>query len=107
MRRPVLVKVMGDSMRPTLLPGDRCVVTRYVVSDGLGIVIARPDPARRELVVKRIDRVHWLGDEDTVTGVDLVSDNRDAPDLADTPLACILGRVRFRYWPLSRIGWVR
>ena len=100
MRRPGLVKVVGDSMAPTLLPGDRCYVVPYAPG-APGVVVAESNG----LVVKRIGTV-WK-QRGHIYMVDLVSDHPDAPGCPAVPVDDVLGRVSFRYWPLHRIGWVR
>jgi phage repressor protein C with HTH and peptisase S24 domain len=93
-----VVGVAGDSMRPTLRPGDACLV-RYGtrIREGHVVVARLPD---RPLGVKRA----VLHDAD---GWYLVSDDplhgTDSATFGSVPDADVLGRVLLRYWP--RPAW--
>jgi nickel-type superoxide dismutase maturation protease len=95
------VEVAGDSMLPTLHPGDR-------------LLVLRPAPARRGDVVAVVDprlaartmvkRVAAVGPE----GITVLGDNpaasTDSRDLGPLPPAVVRGRIFYRYFPASRRG---
>ena len=101
-RRPLQrVEVAGDSMRPTLEPGDRLVVwSPGPVRPGDLVAVRDPrDPART--IVKRVATV---GAE----GVTVVGDNpaasTDSRTFGPVPRGLLRGRVVYRYWPEGRRG---
>jgi nickel-type superoxide dismutase maturation protease len=102
-------EVAGDSMTPALDPGDYVVVDRASyrrrLPRGGHVVLARdPRDPTRELV-KRVDRSDLHGD------IWLTGDNPDASTASETfgPVRrdAIIGRVRWRYWPLRALFRVR
>jgi phage repressor protein C with HTH and peptisase S24 domain len=93
-RRWGVVAVAGNSMRPTLRPGDACFV-RYGAPIRSGDVVVARLPAR-PLGIKRA-ALHdgdgwWLSSDDPMQGTD--SATFGSVDDAD-----VLGRVLLRYWP--------
>ena len=95
------VVVEGDSMRPTLLPGDRLLTVPHPrVRAGDLVVVADPRE-RRRLLVKRVATVsgRWL----TVAGDNPVvsTDSR-----VFGPLHGVAGRPVYRYHPSHRAGWL-
>jgi len=102
-----VVEVRGDSMAPSLLPGDRLMVesrsyARRVPRPGEVVLAADPREPGRELV-KRVAGI----DEDAAV-VDLRGDapeaSTDSRDFGSVPLAEIRWRAAFRYWPPRRAG---
>lgn len=104
-RRVVRLEVRGDSMRPTLMPGDRVLVLRTGrLRVGAMAAVRDPrDPAR--VVVKRV------AGGSAVAGWRVLGDNPDhstdsrvfgavGPDL-------VVGRVVYRYHPAERAGPLR
>jgi inner membrane protease subunit 1 len=98
------VMVEGDSMAPTLMPGDRLLVVRCRRLRP-GDLVAVPDPRdRRRLLIKRIAEMRggWIA---------LRGDNGDASTdsrvFGDVPTRLVLGRVVRRYAPAQRRGTVR
>jgi phage repressor protein C with HTH and peptisase S24 domain len=88
------VVVHGDSMRPTLHPGDRLLVLRLRIRPGDLVAIRTPDRA----VVKRVTAV-------TPTGVDAAGDNPAAStDYLSVPRQDVIGRAVYGYAPSGRIG---
>jgi len=98
-RRIGLAVVAGDSMRPTLRPGDRLLVTYGARVRAGQVVVARF--ADGTLVVKRATerrgRGWWLrGDNpDPAVGV-------DSRHRGPVPDEAVLGVVRGRLWPRPR-----
>jgi nickel-type superoxide dismutase maturation protease len=92
-----VVEVRGNSMSPTLLPGDRLLVMRMMRPPMLGQVVLAPDPRapRRELV-KRVAAVDG-------SSIVLRGDNPDASTDARTfgsvSAAGVRWRAVLRYWP--------
>jgi len=101
--RPFRMEVRGESMRPTLEPGDWCIAVRNRrVRPGQVVVLRRPDRSGLE-VVKRIaqgDGGGWfvVGDNPPVS-----TDSRQFGPVAPS---AILGRVLLVYWPPRRFGVV-
>ncbi len=92
--------VAGDSMLPTLHPGDFVVVRRgRRVRRGDVVVLRRPD--RPELlVVKRVREV--LSDGALWVAGDNPAASDDSRLFGAVPPACVEGRVVWRYWPPRR-----
>ncbi|WP_248580976.1 S24/S26 family peptidase [Nocardioides sp. InS609-2] len=94
-----LARVTGDSMRPTLLPGDRLLV-RYGAEVRPGdLVLARfPDGV---LSVKRVDERRLL--RDGTNGWWLLSDNPhvgiDSRHRGPVSAEAVAGVVLLRVWP--------
>ena len=92
-----LVVVDGDSMRPTLEPGDRLLVLR--LPPRVGDVVAVDRDGRT--ILKRVAAI----DDD---GVDVRGDNpsqsTDSRSFGPVPRASILGRAVYRYGPPARAG---
>lgn len=92
--------VAGDSMRPTLAPGDWLVVRRGArVRPGDIVVARRPDRRGLRLVkraVKRTDDGWWLeGDNPRAS--------HDSRLFGAVPDALVEGRAVARYWPSPTI----
>ncbi|HEY7486873.1 MAG TPA: S24/S26 family peptidase [Streptosporangiaceae bacterium] len=111
------VEVRGDSMLPTLRPGDRLVV-RLGASVRAGDIVVARQPGKEvgadlrtsdgvgedgPLIVKRVFRREsagwWLeSDNQRAPG------RRDSWDFGAVPESHITARVVGRYWPLSRLS---
>lgn len=108
-RRFLRYEVRGHSMMPALDPGDWVIVDRTAYRRRFPrkgeIVLARDprDPARE--IVKRVDHTDLHG------GVWLAGDNPAASTASETfgPVSRgeLIGRVRWRYWPLHSLLRVR
>ena len=93
------VEVQGDSMRPTLLAGDRLLVLRAGrVRPGDLVVFADPRQPRRRMV-KRVAAVDDGGV--TVTG-DNAEHSTDSRLFG--PVGAVEGRPVYRYHPPGRVG---
>lgn len=97
------VVVVGDSMRPTLDPGDRLVVVRgRMGTSGLrpGDLVTLADPRQPErTMVKRVASLSSVA-------VNVIGDNpplsTDSRTFGPVERATVSGRVIFRYFPASR-----
>jgi inner membrane protease subunit 1 len=103
------LQVAGESMVPTLLPGDRVLVWRGLgplrpplrVGDLVAVVDPR-DPKR--VMVKRVTGV--AGTDVSVEG-DNEAASTDSRHFGPVSTAAIRGRVIYRYLPEERRGWLR
>jgi nickel-type superoxide dismutase maturation protease len=102
-RRLSTVEVAGDSMRPTLVAGDRLVVVgigRRPLRPGDLVTV--PDPRRPERVmVKRVAAV--MGGSVVVEG-DNPAASTDSRTFGPVPASSVGGRVVYRYAPEGRRG---
>ncbi|MCP3980279.1 MAG: hypothetical protein GY716_13325 [bacterium] len=118
--------VSGESMSPSLLPGDRVVLDvwtlrRRAPRPGEIVLIDGPDGAPGPLV-KRVSALPpgrsarprhgpWPGSSTERPGVWVLGDHgavsRDSRSFGAVPLDRIRGRVVWRYWPPARAGRVR
>jgi nickel-type superoxide dismutase maturation protease len=100
--RPIRrVEVRGDSMRPTLEPGDRLLVVRGGPAR-VGDVVAVGDPrAPARTMLKRVAARGPAGV--TVLG-DNAAASTDSRSLGPLPPAAVRGRAVYRYFPDDRRG---
>lgn len=93
------VEVQGESMRPTLLPGDRLLVVRTLRRPRVGQLVVVGDPrAPGRRLVKRVAAVE--GRAAAVAG-----DNASAStDSAVFGPVVVSARVLYRYHPSERAG---
>jgi nickel-type superoxide dismutase maturation protease len=102
------VVVSGDSMRPTLEPGDRLIVLRIAHRQRLRVgdlvTVSDPRPGEQRSLVKRI--VELSGGSAEVRGDNPLS-STDSREFGPVPLAEVTGRVLYRYGPASRAGVIR
>ena len=97
--RPFRVEIAGDSMRPTLQPGDWALaVARARIREGAVVLLERPDRPGLE-VVKRIAA-------EEPGGLVVLGDNpqgsTDSRHFGPVSRDVILGRLRLVYWPPRR-----
>ena len=100
-RRVRRVEVDGDSMRPTLRPGDRLVVVagrRARVGD----LVTLPDP--RSPTREVVKRVTHVGDGTVEVRGDNPDASTDSRVFGPVPGSSIGGRVVYRYLPVDRRG---
>ncbi|MEO9253935.1 MAG: nickel-type superoxide dismutase maturation protease [Tepidiformaceae bacterium] len=106
-RRYSRFEVSGESMVPALNPGDWIAVdmTAYIKHrPRCGDVVLARDPRDPErTLVKRVDHTDlhsnvWLLGENAESSTDSRTFGPVTPD-------AILGRVRWRYWPVRRRGY--
>ena len=112
-RRPFRVAVYGESMRPTLDPGDFLIATRSrrVVRGSL-VLVDHPRRPGYEMV----KRVAALPGEEAGPGklgpteFWLLGDNgdrsTDSRQFGPVDRSAVRGVIAWRYWPLSRAGRV-
>jgi nickel-type superoxide dismutase maturation protease len=102
------VEVVGGSMAPNLLSGDRLVVVGRpwgaAAWPAPGDVIALRDPRHRErILVKRVSAVH-RGDDTVEVHGDAVHASTDSRAFGPVPRSSIVGRAVHRYAPAGRSG---
>lgn len=100
--------ISGQSMTPTLSPGDWVLVDEHAYRTKLPergdvVVLADPREPQRHLV-KRITSVDLHG-EVRVEG-DNAAESTDSRHFGPVPAKMLIGRVRWRYWPSSKVGSV-
>ena len=104
MRMARRLVVEGDSMRPTLLAGDRVVAVGWG-RVRVGDLVAVRDPRQPERVlVKRVVAVR--ASELDVRGDD-PDHSTDSRHFGPVPRKLVLGRVVYRYAPPERAGRLR
>lgn len=96
------VVVEGDSMRPTLDPGDRLLLVR-APRPSVGDLVAVGDPRTGRLLVKRVAAVH--GSLLQVRG-DNPAASTDSRSFGPVLRSAVRGRVVRRYYPPQRAGRV-
>jgi nickel-type superoxide dismutase maturation protease len=101
-RSTVRVEVSGESMVPTLLPGDR-VVALGALAPRVGDVVAVADPrAPGRLLVKRVVAVGR--DHSVEVAGDNPASSTDSRSFGPVAGRLVAGRVVWRYWPTERRG---
>lgn len=108
--RPFRVEIRGDSMAPTLLPGDWALAVASV-RPRRGDVVVLEHPGRPGLeVVKRVTGVEGdLGPDGRILGRDelwVEGDNparsTDSRHYGSVDRGSVRARIRLVYWPASR-----
>lgn len=98
-------EVTGESMRPSLLPGDYLLANRVwprlrAPRPGAIVLVRDPEQPERELVKRVAERE---GAAFIVLG-DNAAASRDSRRFGAVSREAIAGQVWFRYWPPRRIG---
>ena len=100
--RPWRVAVRGHSMEPALREGDYLLVLPPRGAPRRGEVVLFRDPRdRARLLLKRVADVSADG---CVVHGDHTGHSSDSRDFGPVPLADVVGRAAFRYYPLHRAG---
>jgi nickel-type superoxide dismutase maturation protease len=102
LRRVGRVEVAGDSMRPTLEPGDRLLVVRRGRQARPGDLVTVPDPRERGRVV--VKRVAATGEGRVTLRGDNPVASTDSRTFGPVPATSVEGRVVYRYLPEERRG---
>jgi nickel-type superoxide dismutase maturation protease len=102
-----VVEVRGDSMAPSLLPGDRLLVESHTYEGRpprLGEVVLAADPREPEReLIKRVAAIDDQAGSVELRG-DAPSASTDSRKFGSVPLAEIRWRAVYRYWPPGRVG---
>ncbi len=103
------VAIEGPSMEPTVMAGDWLLVDpdAYALRPpAAGELVLAPDPRQDDrLLIKRVESVDpdgWLrlaGDEP--------ERSTDSRVFGAVDPASVVGAPWFRYWPPTRLGWIR
>jgi nickel-type superoxide dismutase maturation protease len=101
-RRLRRVVVEGESMRPTLLPGDRLVVVRGLGAKEGDIVALRDPRQPSRTIVKRVAGL--TPDGRVIVSGDHPGASTDSRQFGSVPAALVVGRAVFRYGPEQRRG---
>jgi nickel-type superoxide dismutase maturation protease len=93
--------VDGDSMLPSLRPGD-CLLVRAGARVRVGDVVVARHPSSDLLLVKRaarrVEGGWWLLSDNADVGLD------DSRAFGAVPDSAVIGKVWFRYYPWTRRG---
>src|SRR3954470_20499356 len=102
-RRTSRIEVSGDSMRPTLLPGDRLLVRRTRRPlPGQVVALADPRQPDRTLVKRVVD----ITDDGIVVAGDNLAASTDSRHFGPVPWSAMIGVAVYRYGPPERSKWL-
>jgi nickel-type superoxide dismutase maturation protease len=102
-KRTTRIEVTGDSMRPTLLPGDR-VVVRRTGRPLPGHVVALRDPRDDNRIL--VKRLATITDDGMITIGDNPPASTDSRQFGPVPLSRVIGVAVYRYAPPGQSGRV-
>jgi nickel-type superoxide dismutase maturation protease len=103
-RRVRHMVVAGNSMRPTLRPGDRLIMVRTTARARVGHLAVAPDPrAPQRLLIKRVHAI--TGGLVELRG-DATFASTDSRTFGAVPMRTVERCVAFRYYPPQRAGRV-
>jgi nickel-type superoxide dismutase maturation protease len=97
------VEVVGTSMAPTLLPGDRLLVLRLPPAVGRLVVVRDPRQPGRVIVKRCRAR---LADGSLEVRGDAPGASTDSRHFGPVPRPLVLGRPVYRYHPPAAAGWL-
>ena len=101
-RRLTRVSVRGESMRPTLDPGDGLLAVRGVAVHSGDLAVVRDPRHPENTIVKRVSSV--LVDGSLVVVGDNAAASTDSRQFGPVPADHVVGRVVYRYLPANRAG---
>jgi nickel-type superoxide dismutase maturation protease len=104
-RRVRHMVVAGNSMRPTLQPGDRLITVRTTARPRVGHLAVAPDPRAPERLL--IKRVHAITGGLVELRGDATFASTDSRTFGAVPMQTVERCVAFRYYPPERAGRVR
>ncbi len=94
-------EVEGDSMLPTLAPGDRVLVRKGKRFRAGDIVVVKDPRDTSRLLSKRVE---GLSDIEAFVLGDNPNSSTDSRHFGPVPLDLIVGTVKMRYYPLDGSG---
>jgi len=105
-------RIAGDSMRPSLEPGDRVLVDRSAYRAGTPVqgdvvVCLHPYVESCKLIKRVADKPVDAQDEGYWLLGDSATDSTDSRAFGPIRETRLIGKVAWRYWPLRRIGRIR
>ena len=102
--RPRRLEVTGDSMLPTLRPGDRVLLVGSVRHrrSRVGELVAARDPRQPSRVL--IKRVAGVRPDGLLLHGDNPDGSTDSREFGTVPPSLVVGRVVYRYHPPERAG---
>jgi nickel-type superoxide dismutase maturation protease len=104
--RPRRLEVVGESMLPALLPGDRVLVLRLPPAPGTVVAVADPRDSGR-LLLKRLGPGHPVVGEGYLVLGDNPAASTDSREFGPVPARLLRGRAVWRYAPAERCGPIR
>jgi nickel-type superoxide dismutase maturation protease len=96
------LEIVGESMCPTLEPGDRVLALRFARAR-VGDLVALADPREADRVV--VKRVVAIKDGHLSVLGDNSASSTDSRHFGPVARSLIRGRIVYRYAPESRRGW--
>jgi nickel-type superoxide dismutase maturation protease len=98
------VVVAGNSMHPTLQPGDRLITVRTTARPRVGHLALAPDPRAPDRLL--IKRVHAIAGGLVDLRGDATFASTDSRTFGAVPVRTVEGCVAVRYYPPDRAGRV-
>jgi nickel-type superoxide dismutase maturation protease len=99
--KPTRLEVDGDSMQPTLVPGDRLLSVRRRPARGDLVAVVDPRVPSRLLVKRAVEVLPGGG---LVVRGDNPGSSTDSLDFGPVPTSALVGVVVYRYAPAARAG---
>jgi nickel-type superoxide dismutase maturation protease len=96
------LEIEGESMCPSLEPGDRVLALRFARAR-VGDLVALPDPRAADRIM--VKRVVAIGEGHVSVLGDNSASSTDSRHFGPVARNLVRGRVVYRYAPESRRGW--